>query len=218
MTKASELDKGLRIVVDPSSTANDDERSYYIHPQQIPVVKAFERGGQVYPRTIHDRTWHWWISIVTADPVANQEIKIVIPQIYRTKDAATGKEWLYYNLEMSANDWKGNRKDWTTLEGVTEGMPVFNYEIEPSTKKIVAGTTQVLEVKKEYTIPFTKAKVEELSKYFRNPLSCIVIAPDGRKYSCTLSEFRDMPYDELINLKNGFTEFMRSRRGLKAYY
>jgi len=80
-------------------------------------------------------------------------------------------------------------------------MPVLNYEIEPSTNKVVPGTTQVLEVTKKYTIPFTKAKVEELSKHFRNPLSCVVVALDGRRYSCSLDEFRDMPYNELVKEK-----------------
>jgi hypothetical protein len=50
--------------------------------------------------------------------------------------------------------------------------------LNPSTNKIKAGTTQVLEVIKKYTIPFTKAKVDELSKYFRNPVACVVIAGD----------------------------------------
>ena len=109
--KASELDKGLRIVPDP----DDDERAYYIPPQRIPVYEAFKKVGQMFDRSIHDRTWDWWVNIVTAEPVSKQDIKMVIPQLYRTKDASgTGKEWIYYNLEMSANDWKGNRKDWTT--------------------------------------------------------------------------------------------------------
>lgn len=82
---------------------------------------------------------------------------------------------------------------------------------------VISGTTQVLEVKREYTIPFTKEKVDEKPKNFRNPLSCIIIAQDGRKHSCTLSEFRDMSYDELVNLKTGYTDFMKNRRGQKVY-
>ena len=154
----------------------------------------------------------WFISLVTADPVKNQEISIVVPQLYRIKDPVTRKEWLYYNKEILGNDWQGNRKDWSTLEGVIEGMPVFHYQREPSTNKVISGTTQVLETKREYTIPFTKAKVEELSKHFRIPLSCIILAPDGRKHSCSLQEFRDSNHDELIDLKTGFSEYMLSRR------
>jgi hypothetical protein len=208
--KAFEIDKGL-LVKDPSAEPDDEDRSYHIPPSQIEVYKAYQKVGQTYERSNHDRVWDWWLTLVTADPVAKQDIQVKIPQLYRAKEP-TGKEWLYYNLEMSGKDWKGNRKDWATLEGVTEGMPEFSYERDASTNKVIPGTTQVLEVKREYTIPFSKAKVEELSKYFRQPLSLILVGQDGRRYSCSLQEFRDMNYDELVNLKTGYTEFMNSRR------
>lgn len=138
--------------------------------------------GQEYERTCHDRAYQeWFFPLVTADPVKDQQIRKLIPQLYRIKDA-DGKEWLFYNVDLSGNDWKGNRKDFSYVEGLVEGMPVFNYEIEPSTKQVVPGTTQVLELVKKYTIPFSKSKVEEISKDFRNPLSCIVIAQEILKY------------------------------------
>jgi hypothetical protein len=206
--KASEIDKGL-LVKDPSSP-DDDERSYYIPPSQIPVYKEHERVGDDYERSSHDRVWDWWLSLVTADPVAKQEIKIIIPQIYRYRDPATGKEWLFYNKEMYGYDWKGNRKDWSDLEGVVD-MPLWKYDREPETNKIKPGTTEEFDHYKEYTIPFSKTKIEEISKYFKTPLSCIIMEPNRRKHSCSLSEFKDMSYDELIDLKNGYTEFMMSR-------
>ena len=100
--KASELDKGLQ-VLDPSST-DEEERSYYIHPQRIPIYEAFQKVNQSFERSISDRTWDWWITIVTADPVSGQEIKKVVPQIYRGKDQATGSEYLFYNVELYGND------------------------------------------------------------------------------------------------------------------
>ncbi len=211
--KAAELD-GLRIPVDPS----DNESSYYyIHPQKIPVVKAFEAVGQSYERTINDRVWDIGLSLVTADPVKDQAIKKVIPQVYRTKDPADGKEWLFYNVDMSGKDWKGNRKDYSYVEGLIEGLPIFNYEIDPRTQKVISGTTQVEEVTRKYTIPFSKSAVDEISKYFRNPLSCVVVALDGRRYSCSIDEFRDMSYNELVKEKIGINEYFRSKRGAKVY-
>jgi len=203
-------------VVDPTSSS-EDERVYYIPPQQISVVKAYDKVSQQYERSVHDRVWDWWINIVTADPVRNQEIKMVIPQVYRTKDPATGNEFLFYNVDMSGNDWKGNRKDYNYVEGLVDGMPEFSYEVEPSTNAIIPGTTQVLEVKREYTIPFTKEEVDKISKHFRNPLSCIVIAGDGRKYSVTLEQFKSMSYSELIDMATGYADFMKNRRGSKVY-
>ena len=209
MTKASELDKGLRLS-DPSAP-DDEDRYYYIPRQRVPVYDAYKKVGQLLERTGSDRTWDWWISLVTADPVKDQQIVKSIPQLYRIKDS-DGKEWLFYNVDLSGRDWKGNRKDFNYIEGVIEGMPEFHYEIDPSTQKVISGTTQVQDVTRKYTIPFTKAKVEELSKHFRVPLSCIIVAPDGRKHSCSLQEFRDSNYDELIDLKTGFSEYMLSRR------
>lgn len=133
-----------------------------------------------------------------------------IPQLYRSKDP-NGKEWLFYNVDISGNGWKGNRKDFSYTEGVIEGMPEFNYEIEPCTNQIIAGTTQVLEVTKKYTIPFTKAAVEKLSPHFRNPLSCIVIAGDGKKYSVSLEQFKSMSYNELIDMVTGYADYMKNR-------
>jgi hypothetical protein len=131
--------------------------------------------------------------------------------LYRIKDP-DGKEWLFYNVDLSGNDWKGNRKDFSYLEGVIEGYPIFNYERDPSTDKVIPGTTQVLEVIKKYTIPFTKAKVDELSKYFRNPVGCVIVAGDGRRYSVSLEQFKSLSYQELIDIVTGYTDFMTSRR------
>jgi hypothetical protein len=55
MTKARQIDKGL-CMKDPFSSADDEfEQSYYIPLQQIPVVQAYEKVGQTYERSIHDR-------------------------------------------------------------------------------------------------------------------------------------------------------------------
>jgi hypothetical protein len=179
-------------------------------PQE--VVKAFEKVGHEYERTCHDRAYQeWFYPLMTAEPVAKQDIKKSISQLYRIKDS-DGKEWLFYNVDLSGNDWKGNRKDFSYLEGVIEGMPIFNYEVEPSTNKVVPGTTQVLEVIKKYTIPFKKEKVEELSKHFRNPVGCVIVARDGRKYSVSLEQFKSMAYSELIDMVTGFADFMANRR------
>ena len=188
-------------------------------PQE--VVKAYEKVGQEYERTCHDRAYQeWFYPLVTSEPVAKQEIKKLIPQLYRIKDV-DGKEWLFYNVELYGNDWKGNRKDFSYVEGLIEGMPIFNYEIEPSTNKVVPGTTQVLEIVKKYTIPFTAAAVDKLTPYLRHPVSCVVIAQDNRKYSISLEQFKSLAYQELIDLVTGYTEFIKdyqkNRRASKVY-
>ena len=188
-------------------------------PQE--VVKAYEKVGQEYERTCHDRAYQeWFYPLVTAEPVKQEQLKKSIPQLYRIKDA-DGKEWLFYNCDLSGRDWKGNRKDFSYLEGVIEGMPEFSYEVEPSTNQVVPNTTQVLEITRKYTIPFKKEKVDEISKYFRHPVVCIIIAQDNRKYSVTLEQFKSLSYEELIDLVTGYTEFIKdyqkNRRASKLY-
>lgn len=124
---------------------------------------------------------------------------------------------MFHNVSLHGNDWKENRKDFAYVEGRISNYPERDKEIEPSTGEIIPGTTHVFEVHTVYTIPFSKAKVDEISQYFRNPLSCIVIDTTGRKYSCGLDEFKDMFYNELVSLKTGYAEYMKNSRGSKVY-
>jgi hypothetical protein len=42
-------------------------------------------------------------------------------------------------------------------------------------------------------------------------MSFIVVDRSGRKYSCSLDEFKDLPYEELVNLVTGFADYMRNK-------
>ena len=170
--KASELDKGLK-VLSPSAT-DDEEISYYLPPHQVPVYKEFERVGYAYERSISDRVWDNFVALVTADPVKDQDIKMTVSQLYRVKDPTTDEEFLMFNCELFGRDWKKNGHDYSWLEGVIV-MPEWYYDIDPTTNKIIPGTTQILAMNKKYTIPFTADRIDQLSKCFKSPLSCIVI-------------------------------------------
>ena len=93
-------------------------------------------------------------------------------------------------------------------------MPEFSLRRGPATHAVIPEWTQEHDMKTIYTIPFTKDKVNELQKYFTQPLSLVVIDSNtGRRYSCnTLAEFRDFVYEELIDLKTGFRDYIRNRR------
>ncbi|MGB7663332.1 MAG: hypothetical protein WBL67_11420 [Nitrososphaeraceae archaeon] len=49
----------------------------------------------------------------------------------------------------------------------------------------------------------SEEKIDELSKYFRNPVSCVVVAPDNRRYSVSLEQFKSLSYQELTDLVTG---------------
>jgi hypothetical protein len=177
------------------------------------LVKAYESVGQEYEKTIQDRVYDVWYPLVTAEPVKDQEITQKITQLYRVKDAK-GKEWLVYDIILYGQDWQGNTRSFDYREGIIEQMPEFDKKIDPATNAVISGTTQVHQTSKLYTIPFTKDKVNELSQYFTEPLSLIVKDKwTPRRYGCnSLQEFRDMEYDELISLKTGYTDYIKSKQ------
>ena len=92
-------------------------------------------------------------------------------------------------------------------------MPQFHNKINPQTEEIDSNATTVHSLKTVYTIPFSKQKVDEISKYFSDSVQFIIKERgSGRKYACNQQEFRDLPYDELISIKNGYSEYIRNRK------
>jgi hypothetical protein len=192
--KAKELDPGL-------------------YPQKE-VVKAYQEVGQEYELTIHDRVYQnfFYPKITGNDKLKEQEIEYRIDALYRSKDYK-GNEWLTYHVSMVGNDWEGNRVDYTYMAGVIEGFPKWHRSIDPQTDKVIPNKTQIDEMQTIYTIPYSKQKVNDLQKHFSGTVSFIVRdkASGGRRYTCSLKEFTD-DFESLIDLKNGWAEYQRSRQ------
>jgi hypothetical protein len=188
-------------------------KAYELDPDMFPqreVVKAYQDVGHEYERTTTDRVYQTFYSLVTADPVRHQQIEKKIQGCYRSKD--NKGEWLYYHVLLLGRDWKLNKKDFNYVEGLIEGMPTWHKEIEPSTGKVISGTTQIEEVNKIHTIPWTKVKFDEISRYFTDTVFFVVVDRSGRKYSCNAQEFKNLGYDELVDLKTGRTEYLKERQ------
>ncbi|MFZ0556207.1 MAG: hypothetical protein WCF07_12805 [Nitrososphaeraceae archaeon] len=45
----------------------------------------------------------------------------------------------------------------------------------------------------------------------RKSIVVYLIAPDGRKYSVSLEQFKSMPYNELAEMVTGYADLMKSR-------
>jgi hypothetical protein len=83
----------------------------------------------------------------------------------------------------------------------------------------LTSTTEVHELKTIHTIPFSSKKVEELSEYFADRMSFIVVdRATGRKHSCSRHEFQAMDYEELIDIKTGFTEWKKARQQARQLF
>jgi len=175
------------------------------------VLEDYAKAGQIYEETVHDRAWKHFYALVNGnDKTKSQELDQKISSLYRIRDSKG--EWLTYGLTLIGKNWKGNRCDFFHSEGLIENLPVWNWEIDPVTDKIMPNSTQVFELKKAYTIPFTKTKINELAPYFTDNCQFVVKAKDGRRYSCSQREFCELGYQELIDLKTGFTEYMNSKQ------
>ncbi|MGC2426839.1 MAG: hypothetical protein WA421_07380 [Nitrososphaeraceae archaeon] len=55
-------------------------------------------------------------------------------------------------------------------------------------------------------VPFSKQKVDELSKYFTDSVQFAIegLGCDGRTYSSSFEELRDMEWDELVKIKTAY--------------
>jgi hypothetical protein len=184
-----------------------------LYPQKE-VIKAYEEVGQEYEWSVHDRVYqqHFYPKVTGNAKLKEQEIEYKIDALHRLKDSKG--EWLTYHVSLFGNDWEGNRIDYSYMAGMIEGIPTFYKKIDPQTDEVIPNTTQVLELKTIYTIPFSKAKVNELQKHFSPTVGFIVKDRDigGKRYTCNLEEFRDFTYEELIDIKTGFRDYIRQKR------
>jgi hypothetical protein len=179
------------------------------------VLAEYVKYGQQYERNGRDRTYErFYAEVYGKETLRNQPIAQSIANMSRHKDG--NGEWLTYQMGLAGRNWKGNKVEyWYDQGGKIEGMPEFHVEVDPQTDQVVSGTMQINELKTIYTIPFSKEKVIELEPFLSETCGFSVKDRSGRRQSCnSLSEFRDMDYEDLVNLKTGFTDYIRNKQQL----
>ena len=70
-----------------------------------------------------------------------------------------------YNILLSGVDHKGNELTFDDLFGRVGDIPIFERRINPDSGE-TEFSPMVSNHKTKYTIPFTKQKFDEISKYF----------------------------------------------------
>jgi hypothetical protein len=182
------------------------------------ILKAFKDAKQDFDfdsdATGHDRTWRWFYTQTNGNVrIANQEITQTISGVYRIK--AGKDEWLVYGVSLSGINHKGEPVDFYHQEGKIESIPVFERKIDPDTLEVVTGPL-IQNHKTLYTIPFTKAKFDEISKYFTDSVQFAIegSGTSNKRLSCSLDEFRDLPFEELVKIKTSwiFTDYYRTKQ------
>jgi hypothetical protein len=84
------------------------------------------------------------------------------------------------------------------------------------TYEIKKGSAQIESHQTFYDVPFSKEKAQELLDMFSEdlepgPHNLTIVDSTGRRQSCNLDEFVNADYDDLVNLKTGFSEWMKER-------
>jgi hypothetical protein len=63
----------------------------------------------------------------------DQDIQKVVPRLGRTKDIATGAEYLFYNVDLLRKSY---------MEGPIDGIVVWNWGVDPATNEIIPDATK----------------------------------------------------------------------------
>jgi hypothetical protein len=176
------------------------------------ILDAYKKGGFLDKRdeSILERNWQrFFYPLATAQqkdrprPITQQ-----VNGMYRLKHL--NKEYIIFHSSWKSTSWKKNPIDFNQLMGRYD-IPEFQHEIDPNTNEIVEGKTQISGHTRFYDIPFTKETAKSLIEIGREGMDFIVIDSHGRKYSCSMNEYINDSYDELIDRKSGFAEYMANR-------
>jgi hypothetical protein len=167
----------------------DLEANHPLRPHKQ-VLAEYKKVDFDYEPTVEDRGYEQFYYLVKGRPIYQE-----VTQIYRIKRPGQG-EYLFYNLMLTGEDWKGNPVQFATLEGRYE-KPIFKLERDPETNKL--STTQVTSHQRVYYIPYSSQKLEELLEISTDPLSLIVCAPSGKKFGVmSVDEFKVGAIEDLI--------------------
>ena len=153
--------------------------------------------------------------MVTANVrIQNQKIEQTITSLYRVKDGKA-REWLVYNIILSALNYKGEQITFDDVVGKVGGIPVFTKKINPDSEEI-EYSSDIHDHKTVYSISFSKQKVDELSKYFTDSVQFAIegLGCGGRTYSCSFEELRDLEWDELVKAKTAYlkSDYYRNKQ------
>ena len=173
------------------STYNEDEPWNPLSPRKE-IIKAYAEANYPYEKTVHDRAADEFYALVKGRA---EKVTQEITQFYRIKIPAEG-EFMFYNVLLRGEDWKGNEHDLAQLEG-RFSMPLFRKEKDPATDKVT--TSQINDHKNVYDIPWTIKTFDKLMESAGDPISLIVYGSAGRRLGIhSIEDYREGDIADLI--------------------
>lgn len=177
------------------------------------VLQAFNEVDFPYEISIQDRVASKWYAAVKGrlDKITQE-----VQQIYRRRVAGQG-DFVFYNVNLYGEDWKGNEHSFPLLVGRYQ-MPIFKKEKNPETDKV--STTEIMDQRTIYDIPWSRELFDKLIKSSVDPISLIVYGSAGRRLGITsLEDFREGTTEQLIEcgLKGKSLETVLAERNQFVY-
>jgi hypothetical protein len=156
------------------------------------VLKEYAENKYPYEKTVHDRAADEFYALVKGRP---EKMTQEVTQCYRIKVPMEG-EFLFYNVAIRGEDWKGNEHDFAQSEG-KYSKPIFRKEKDPQTDKVT--TSQINDHKPVYDILWSKERFDELLKSAIDNLSLVVFGSAGRRMSISsIDDYRAGNIEDLI--------------------
>jgi hypothetical protein len=156
------------------------------------VLREYAENKYPYEKTVHDRAGDEFYALVRGKP---EKMSQEVVQCYRINIPLEG-EFMFYNVTVRGEDWKGNEHDYALLEG-RYSMPIFRREKDPQTDKVTSS--QINDHKYVCDIPWSKEKFDELLKSAVDNLSMAIYGTAGRRLSIpSVDDYRNGAIEDLI--------------------
>lgn len=171
----------------------DDEPWNPLSPRPE-VIKAHAEVNFPYETTVHDRALSQWYALVKARP---QKVTQEITQFYRIRIPQQG-EYMFYNVVLRGEDWKGNEHDAALLKGRYQ-MPIFKRDIDPATDKVT--TSEIKDHRTVYDIKWSPEHFDKLMESAVDPVSLVLYGSAGRRLGIlSIDDFRNGTFDDLLQV------------------
>lgn len=176
------------------------------------ILTRYEKYGRDRDPSCHERVFytHFKPLAIAQQKYKPRPVTMEVKQITRLKHK--GKEFLKYGATLRCTDYRRNAIDFYETFGYYE-LPIFTVQTDPNTEEVIKESAQVDGHEQVYDIPFTKEKVKELIGMASesDKVGLAIADRNGTRYSCNLSEFMNESYDELVDKKSGYAEYLKSK-------
>ena len=207
--------------ITPSSKPREislEELDQLEFPYKRSLIEAeYKKFEYEYDPPIEARVWSKHFKPLASGQQKNGRRRPITMEVHSVSRLRNkGREWITFQVCYRSEDWRYNPISFSPSSQGVYKMPRFRTEIDVNTNEPKPGTAQIDTHHTFYDIPFSKNKILELLGMFSEdmepgPSNLTVVDSGGRRHSCNREEFVNEGFDDLVNLKTGFADYMADR-------